>query len=62
MEVVKEFVGKIMNNSVFAAVKNAVMKGDEVVLTLLIDAAISKIRKSPMGKGLETPDVSERLV
>ena len=55
VEVVKEFddwCGNITNHSFFAAVTNAMMKGDEVVLALLIDAAISKIGKCPWGKDL----------
>lgn len=55
VEVVKEFVdwgGSIMNHLFFAEVENAMVKRDEVVLALLIDAAISKIGKFPWGKNL----------
>ena len=54
MEVVKEFVDSCGNIDYFFrdAVEEAMMKHDEVVLALLIDAAISKIGKFLWGKNL----------
>ncbi|KAL2049934.1 hypothetical protein ABVK25_009801 [Lepraria finkii] len=54
LEIVKEFVDWCGNiNCLFCvAVENAIIKGDEVVLAVLIDAAISKIGKFPWGKDL----------